>query len=126
MNPIIAKTFGGLTPQYYFRQLFFGALFGATILYFAHSSAPPTAALSAKFFVSAVVIFSTLLYPYSRFVYEGIVGFLMGNNVFFVNALAMLFVKFVTMALCWSFAIFIAPIGLLYLYIHHIRAERQA
>jgi hypothetical protein len=36
----------------------------------------------------------------------------------------MLFVKVITMALCWCFAIFIAPIGLGYLYYHHSKAER--
>ncbi|WP_256857306.1 hypothetical protein [Xanthomonas axonopodis] len=72
----------------------------------------------------ALLAVNTLLYPYSRFVYESIVGYIMGGNVFFVNAILMLFVKLMTMAICWSFAIFIAPIGLLYLYVHH--SQRSA
>jgi hypothetical protein len=39
--------------------------------------------------------------------------------VFFVNAFLMLFVKLITMALCWAGAMFIAPVGLAYLYYHH-------
>jgi hypothetical protein len=39
--------------------------------------------------------------------------------VFLTNALLLLFVKLVTMAICWSLAIFIAPVGLAYLYCHH-------
>jgi hypothetical protein len=31
MHPIIAKTFGGLTPQYYFRQFAFGRLPGCSM-----------------------------------------------------------------------------------------------
>jgi hypothetical protein len=31
----------------------------------------------------------------------------------------MMFVKLMTMTLCWSGAIFIAPVGLAYLYYHH-------
>lgn len=69
------------------------------------------------------VVVSTLLYPYSRFVYESIIGFVMGGNVFFVNAIFMLFTKFVTMAMCWGLAIFVAPVGLAYLYYHHSKAE---
>lgn len=65
---------------------------------------------------------NTLLYPYSRFVYEGIIGFIMGNNRFFGNALIVLITKFITMALCYSFAIIIAPFGLGYLYYHHGKA----
>ena len=72
---------------------------------------------------SAIGMFAlnTFLYPYSRFVYESIVGYVMGQNVFFVNALMMLIVKFIIMTICWSFALLIAPLGLLYLYIHHSR-----
>ncbi|MNG09819.1 hypothetical protein D3C84_932550 [compost metagenome] len=49
----------------------------------------------------------------------------MGDNLFFVNALVMLMVKLFTMFLCWAFAIFVAPVGLLYLYFHHRRAARE-
>ena len=45
----------------------------------------------------------------------------MGRNMFFVNALLMLFIKVMTMFICWFLAIFIAPLGLLYLYWHHSR-----
>lgn len=67
MHPVIAKTFGGLSSQYYFRQFLFGLAFPALI-----------------------------------YVMSG-----------------------VTMLLCWAFAIFIAPIGLAYLYYHHSKAERE-
>ncbi len=70
-------------------------------------------------------VVSTILYPYSRFVYESIVGFIMGQNVFFVNAIFMLTVKFMTMTICWAFSIFIAPAGLAYLYFHHSKANQS-
>ncbi len=69
-------------------------------------------------------VINTLLYPYSRFVYETIVGFFMGDNVFFGSAFIMMGVKLITMLLCWVFAIFIAPVGLLYLYFHHTKQEK--
>jgi hypothetical protein len=47
-----------------------------------------------------MMVVNTLLYPYSRFVYESVMGFIMGQNVFFVNAVLMLAVKVVTMVIC--------------------------
>lgn len=114
MHPVIAKTFGGLSRPYYFRQLFFGVLFFAFITFMAAKSQHGLS-LGALL----VALTNTLLYPYARFVYESVMGFIMGGNVFFANAFFMLFVKLMTMALCWAGAIFIAPIGLAYLYYHH-------
>lgn len=118
MHPIITKTFGGLSRQYYIRQFLFGLLFPAFLCFIA--SRNPNA-IGANVIILLMV--NTLLYPYSRFVYESIVGFIMGKNVFFVNAFFMLCVKFITMAICWGLAIFIAPIGLAYLYYHHSKSN---
>lgn len=71
-----------------------------------------------------ILIANTFLYPYSRFVYESIVDFIIGNNTFFANAIFMMFVKMTTMLLCFLLAIIIAPIGLLYLYFYHSRNAR--
>ena len=70
------------------------------------------------------IVLSTLLYPYSRFLYESIVGFIMGENVFFVNAFIMLILKVFTIATCWVFAIFAAPIGFAYLYYRRNKVAR--
>lgn len=117
MQEIIKKTFGGLSAQYYLRQLFFGGLLGALIIYLAINGNRPL-----DFSFLALIALNTFLYPYSRFVYESIINFIMGGNVFVVNAILMLIVKVFTMTICWSFAIFIAPIGLAYLYYHHSKA----
>jgi hypothetical protein len=113
MYSFFSKTFGGLTTSYYVRQFVFGALFAILILSFVASS-PSGLAGSPGLIVMSVVC--TLLYPYSRFVYESVIGYVMGDNVFFVNAVFMLTVKLITMVMCWSFAIFVAPLGLAYLY----------
>lgn len=119
MHPIIQKTLGGLSLQYYFRQFFFGLAIAAFI-FFMSTQGERSMPMSMLLFT----IVSTLLYPYSRFAYEGVIGFVMGENVFFVNAIFMLITKFFTMAMCWGFAIFVAPIGLVYLYYHHSKVER--
>jgi hypothetical protein len=105
--------------QYYFRQFFFGLAIAAFIFFMSTQGGR---SMSAGMLFFTVV--STLLYPYSRFVYESVISFVMGENVFFVNAIFMLFTKLITMAMCWVFAIFVAPIGFAYLYYHHSKAER--
>lgn len=114
MHPVIAKTFGGLSPQYYFRQFVFGLIFPAFVVFMTTQSPNP---IPVNMIILLVV--STLLYPYSRFVYEGVTSFIMGQNVFWVNAFVLLFAKIMTMMICWAFAIFIAPVGLAYLYYRH-------
>lgn len=114
MHPIIAKTFGGLSIQYYFRQFVFGLIFPAFIYYTVSKGTNPI-----QIGMVVLMLINTLLYPYSRFVYESVMNFIIGKNFFLVNALLMFVAKFFTMLLCWSMAIFIAPIGLAYLYYHH-------
>lgn len=120
MHPVIQKALGGLSKQYYFRQFIFGLVIAA-LIFFMSTQGGRSMPIGMLLFT----IVSTLLYPYSRFVYESIVGFVMGENVFFVNAIFMLATKFFTMAMCWVFAIFVAPIGFAYLYYHHSKAERS-
>lgn len=114
MHPIIAKTFGGLSKEYYFRQFFFGLLCSAFVIYMASQGKNP-GAIGQYFFA----LLCAFLYPYSRFVYESIVGFIMGENVFFMNMFVLLIFKVFTMLMCWAFSIIIAPVGLAYLYYHH-------
>jgi len=118
MRQVIAKTFGGLSLQYYFRQFVFGLVFPAFIYFMASKGTHPI-----QINVIVLMLINTLLYPYSRFVYESIMNFIIGKNFFLVNGLFMLIAKLFTMLLCWSMAIFIAPIGLAYLYYHHSKVK---
>jgi predicted membrane protein len=116
MHPIIAKTFGGLSRAYYIRQMLFGLLFPAFFIFMFSQQSGPSQLTT---FMIVFLIVNTLLYPYSRFVYESIVGYIMGNNLFFTNVMLLFFAKAITMMICWTMAILIAPFGLLYLYFHH-------
>lgn len=111
MNKFIKYTFGGLKTPYLIRQYIFGALIAAFYFYAATSNGEVL-----SFPIIALFTVNTLLYPYSRFVYESIVEFIMGNNTFFVNAILLLLIKVFTMVMCWGASIFIAPLGITYLY----------
>lgn len=121
MKEIFSKTFGGLTPSYYFRNLFFGVIIFVVVISIFSNSNDKNMTLGIGNLI--FLILSTLLYPYSRFVYESIANFIMGNNTFLVNISFMMIVKFITIIVCWMMAIFIAPIGLAYLYYHHSKNE---
>jgi hypothetical protein len=123
MNSIIAKTFGGLSTQYYIRQLAFGLLLTVAMIYLLRHGGTESAPVGYS--VYFLFIFNALLYPYSRFVYERVVGYVMGDNVFFLNAFVMLAAKLITMLLCWSMAIFIAPLGLVGLYLYNSRKNAE-
>lgn len=114
MKDFFKQTFGGLSTAYLVRQFFFGVLIFAFHLFILTQG-------ESGHKVSSIIFFTinTLLYPYSRFVYERVIGFVMGENIFFVNALLMLITKIITMIMCWILATLIAPIGLLYIYFYH-------
>lgn len=114
------KTLGGLSGYYYFRNFVFGALIAIVYKFILRQN--PNGIPTGNYIFIAICI---LLYPYSRFVYETIIGFFIGDNIFFINAILMLIVKFFTMLLCFVFSIFIAPIGLVYLYFYHTKAAKQ-
>lgn len=119
MKSVFWKTFGGLSASYYLRHFAFGLMFPA-FLHFSlrHNPGPP-----APLLVYLLVITNMLLYPYARFVYEGVVSFILGKNLFFINMWVMLLARLLTMFTCWLFAMFIAPLGLVYLYVYHSRQD---
>lgn len=113
MKEFIACTLGALTWSYLFRQYIFSLIIAGMVFEAQFSSKVPTDG------VVAMIVVNSLLYPYSRFVYEAIIDFIIGDNQFTVNALWMLAVKVTTMCFCWFGAVFIAPFGLIYLYIRN-------
>ncbi|AKX45795.1 hypothetical protein AKN87_03205 [Thiopseudomonas alkaliphila] len=121
MHPVLQKTLGGLSREYYVRQFLFGLIF-PVIIFLPRGVENWSLALLPLALISIV---NTFLYPYARFVYESVVSFIFGNNVFVMPAVILLFIKLMTMLLCWSLAIFIAPLGLAYLYYHHSKAGSQ-
>ncbi|PHM67986.1 hypothetical protein [Xenorhabdus sp. KJ12.1] len=116
---ILKKTLGGLNRSYLFRNLFFGIGISVLTIWMGSQSTK-----GIPIGIIMISMINAFLYPYARFVYEQIIAFIMGENVFFINVIVMLFAKIITMILCWGFSIFIAPIGLAYLYFYHTKQEK--
>ncbi|WP_118842059.1 hypothetical protein [Haemophilus haemolyticus] len=120
----LAKTLGGLSKAYYTRQFLFGLIFFISIVAISYNGYNYTGNTSILVKNVILGLICLLLYPYSRFVYESIIEYILGDNVFFVNVPLMLVTKLITMAICFVFSIFIAPIGLIYLYFYHSKQEK--
>lgn len=121
MPPILARTLGALALPYYLRHFAFGLLFPLFAYVMAGLSPQPM-----HYGMVLMFALNTVLYPYSRFVYEGVMAFILGDNLIVAGLVAMLLVKLLTMTLCWLFAIFVAPVGLLYLYFDSLARERRS
>ena len=120
----LSKTLGGLSKAYDTRQFLFGLIFFIFIVAISYNGYNHTGKISILVTNSILGLICLLLYPYSRFVYEIIIEYILGDNVFFINAPLMLVTKLITMAICFIFSIFIAPIGLIYLYFYHSKQEK--
>lgn len=121
MKAFLGKTFGGLTLSYYLRHLFFGFLIFAFSAVMVGSHMPA----QDRIIMGIFSVIWTFLYPYSRFVYESVMDFFMGDNIFILPIIILLPAKLFTMILCWSLSIFIAPVGLAWLYFHHSKENKK-
>lgn len=113
MKGFLAKTFGGISLQYYIRNFLFGSLFLVFTAYVMTHDGNIQDLMSDAVLLAVI---NTFLYPYARFAYETIIEYIVGDNVFIVNTLVLVVSKLITMLVCWSAAIFIAPVGLIYLF----------
>ncbi|EKT61714.1 hypothetical protein AB7281_21935 [Providencia rettgeri] len=124
MIGFLSKTFGGLNKSYYFRHLAFGIALSALLLVMRSQSNQ-----GIELGLISLAVINALLYPYARFVYESIIDFITGGNVFIFSGimlLVMFMVKLFTMIMCWGFSIFIAPVGLLYLFYYHTKNSQES
>lgn len=108
---IVAFAFKGLKPSYYWRHFVLGAIVPVIIIglqiYVGFSNpeiSTGTAVIGILSYIAGA-LFLLILYPFSRFAYESIVEFVMGNNVIISNALLFLTYKYISYAilLCFSF-----------------------
>ena len=110
--------FGGLQPAYYLRH--FVLISPLPLIMLTHIPLTDLETHTVinwnQVLVLALVAISWLIYPFSRFVYESVFNWIMGDNVLIVNALICLIMKLITMVLCFSFAIYLAPIAWIYIF----------
>ncbi|WP_294610767.1 hypothetical protein [uncultured Gilliamella sp.] len=122
MPNFIKKTFGGLKTSYLIRQYLFGLIFAIPLLSIVIGGFKYPESIYAIIYIPILWI----LYPYSRFVYESVASYIMGDNILITDTSIFVVVKLMTMGMCFVFSIFIAPFGLLYLYFQMSKLEKQS
>jgi len=109
----VRRIVGGVQPSYLVRAYLIGIVFFAL-----------TAGLTFKAgtrngiplgFVAFAAL-NTLLFPFAKLVWDELRNLVFGNNVIFVNALLLFAFKWIVNGLLWALAIFVAPVGILYLW----------
>jgi len=126
----VVSLFTGISTQYYFRQIFFAIAMSGLVLFLVWNGAMNDGILSPKekkMFISLLIFYgiNSLLYPYARLAYEQVVDFIIGDNFFLVNGPIFLIAKMTSMALCFAFAVVLAPIGLLFIYLHQRKEAKK-
>lgn len=111
MKRFITTVFRSLEPSYLARQYLFGGILAVFMYIATKDQLTP--------FLWGYLILSFILYPFAMFVYDSLVGLLIGENVFLVDGLLSLFFSIAKIFFIFFFSIVIAPFGILYLYIRN-------
>jgi len=116
----IRRIFSGVQPTYLIRSYLIGLIFFALIVGMALSaetkSGTPVGLL-------AFGTLSTLLFPFAKLVWDELRDLAFGNNVIFMNAIFLFMLKWFVNGFLWAFAIFVAPVGILYLWFRTRQAK---
>ncbi len=105
------RILSGVRPAYLIRAWLIGAVFLAIILFFAFQN--------KNGFPYGLVVYSvicTILFPFSKLVWDEMKNLIMGNNIFVMNALMLMLLKYMVNAVLWVFAPFIAILGIGYIW----------
>ena len=76
-----------------------------------------TGGLEASDYPTLVVLFvGSLLFPFTKLVWDELRDLALGENFVLINAVVMLIAKIFINFMLWFVSIFVAPLGLLYLW----------
>lgn len=110
MKRFFTVLFTSLNPAYLVRQYVF-ALFIALFFFFI---SPENMRSTLPF-----LLISFLLYPFAMFVYDSLVALIIGDRVWFTSWLFTFIWALIKILGIFVFSVFIAPLGILYLYFTH-------
>ncbi|HHF2906887.1 TPA: hypothetical protein ACPJZ5_004752 [Vibrio diabolicus] len=116
MKKAILNAFSGLDKSYLTKQYIIGILVCVVYVFIVRKYGQGLGLYTLLSFA-----INTLLYPYSRYLFESLIKFLFGNTRFDKSSGVLMVLKLLSVVFCWSTALFIAPFGLLYI---HFRGSR--
>lgn len=115
MMSFYSRTVGALQPAYVVRAYVIGFALLALVAW-VRLHAPSNHGRTDTYVSLGYLFVCSLLFPFAKFVWDELRDVALGGNVFFINGLIALILKVFINGLLWAFAVFIAPIGLLYLW----------
>ncbi|APH56986.1 Hypothetical protein GbCGDNIH6_8247 [Granulibacter bethesdensis] len=104
-----------MQPAYVVRAYVIGFALLALVAW-VRFHAPSDHGGTDRYLSLAYLFICSLLFPFAKLVWDELRDVALGGNVFFINGLIALILKVFINGLLWAFALFIAPIGLLYLW----------
>lgn len=99
--------FGSVDRAYLIRGWVIGGIFFALLLMASGGSNTSLTILYA---------INTVLFPFSKLVWDELKGFALGQTMLVLPALFLYIAKLFVNVLLWGFAIFIAPVGILWVW----------
>lgn len=108
---MVSRILNGVDRKYLIRAWLIGLVF--FVLIASMSIQTKNGAQYGMIIYSAVC---TLLFPFSKLVWDEIKNLVIGQNVFYMNALMLIFLKIFINALLWSLAPFVALLGIGYIW----------
>ena len=103
------RIFGTIDRRYMIRSYLISMLyFGIMLPFLLHPDLSPI--------ITIIIIINTLLFPFSKIVWDTSKAFVLGETIIVQNALAHFVAKYLINGILWSASIFIAPIGIAYLF----------
>ena len=110
----LRRIFGGLQPSYLIRSYLVGLIFFSLMIGMALNAETKNGSPVGLIVFASL---STLLFPFAKLVWDELRDLAFGNNVIFMNAMMLIMLKWLVNGFLWAFAIFVAPIGILYLWL---------
>jgi hypothetical protein len=111
----VKKLFRSIEPKFLIRSY----LISVAMLYISYKT------FVVSFGSAVFVVVNAILFPFAYLVWNELVLLIMGNNVLYLNTLIMAVWKFLKIVCIFMFTIFIAPIGILYIYIRTSLMQRK-
>ena len=110
---MLARIFGAVRREYLVRAYVIGFVFYAFFIFMDYQAGWPEGFFWKRAFPG---LFCVAVFPFSKLVYDEFKRFVLGDNVFILNALVMVIAKIIINFTLFLFAWFVAPIGVAYLW----------
>ncbi len=111
------RIFGALQPAYLIRAYVISAAFMAFMVWFFTYMAKGAPLDHGRIITLVMFGIGALLFPFSKLVWDEIKRVMLGGNVFYLPIIFVLPLKLIVNYTLWCFSIFIAPLGIAYLWL---------